>query len=69
MYPDSIFPILSVAARERLRHRQSLEGSREGKGEAICAVLYSSIAYVAGQQDRFSEVCHWQTLIRQDILK
>jgi hypothetical protein len=31
---------------------KALEGSREGKGEAAFAVLYSCIAYVTSRQER-----------------
>jgi hypothetical protein len=40
----------------------ALEGSREGKGEAACAVLYSCIAYITSQQGRVFEVRHQQSL-------
>jgi hypothetical protein len=53
--------------RECLHCTKALEGSREGKGETACTVLYSCIAYITRQQGRVSEVHHQQSLVRRDI--
>jgi hypothetical protein len=46
---------------------KSLEGSREGKGEAASTVLYSCIDYVASNQGRVSEVCQRNSLFRRGM--
>jgi hypothetical protein len=50
-----------------LMQYEGLEGSREGKGEPACTVLYSCIAYVTSQQGRFSEVRHRHAMVRRGI--
>jgi hypothetical protein len=62
---DQGLPISSEGARECLHRTMALEGSREGRGEAVCSVLYSCKAYVTSQHDRVSEVRHRHSLVRR----
>jgi hypothetical protein len=59
--------ILSDSAHECVLHIKALEGSRGGKGEAACTVMYNHTGYVTSQQGRVSIVCNWQSLATWDI--
>jgi hypothetical protein len=63
---DCRFP--SGGARECLHRTIAPDGSRDGKGEAACTVLYTCTAYVTSQQEKVSEVRHRHALARRDII-
>lgn len=54
--------------RLSLRRLSALKGSREGKGEAICAELHCCIVYVTNQQETVSNFRHRLSLVRRDIM-